>query len=1108
MGNVQNSGQAVGRAMGMVSQSIDQVGRSVSGLNGGLAEAAVRAGAITAGLVGTKVAIEGIIGKFSTMFDQLVQARKGFNSLIGERAGGVLIAEIQQFAKDSPFVTQELVNYSQQLLGVGKSAESIVPLLKDTGNIIASVGGDTQNLSRVLYALTQIQTVGRLTGQDAMQLQASLVPITTIIAEYLGKTTTEVKKLQEQGAISADIVFAALSKRGKQVEGAMDGAVNTISGARSVLEDTISIMKTGSPVLQGIYDDIVTGIQGIAARLADPEIEARITSILEGVGQAYEAVKPVIESFVMVADSVGTSGLTVIGSFLNGVGTTLNAIPESVMRGFGALLAGIMTLKAPLFLFRYVESLKKLSDLLSPQGVTGVTGRLLGTSKAIDDTGNAAARSTGKLRAYVTELNKVRATEGVGAAASNLRGKIGGQRGMMAGVVGLGAAGFIGGYLDDESRSTGTQQAGAALSGAAAGAAMGAIAGPWGAAAGGAIGAMVGFLGRQKELAKKHREEMKNLGAETAIEYMNAQGTEFTGFGGRESALGKMAELQRNRAELESKQFSLVQITEGENAGYYKKYENKDITDQITQLDGQIAEFKKVADATLSEREALAKVANDAGSKLLTMEMPGGDRMLKNNTELIKTFEMLGYTTEEFLTKTSDQQVEILRNWEGMTTAAQAATFEANNYNSALKAAKDLVTGAYSSRLEAAKSEVAQLQATQSALTGMNDAALAVSKARKDGKDTAIEEASYELAQLTLEQQLAIEIEMRYGTSLSETAKQQRLANEMATARAAAQEQVNRATMAATIQTEAYASKILKLAGLANTVDNQKIAIDIALNNYERVVAELNALWELAARGPGNGGISPDQGDARRTAKNAKLAALAGNVDPNSVTSVGAQNDLINQINKAVSASVSGGGGGGGGGGGASGPSFQDQVESAGESLRNSIEQAMDAVMSAADAWKSGIKEATQYETAVSASRALRNTNRQIADLKFVNDGIAQLKARGLSEAALQALDINSITDARQIRKLLRSDPAQLNNLSAAVAERDAAAERISAERNREESRRTITEAIIAAAGILGYKITQERAREISAEFNITSSVDSALVADNILSALTGGRAR
>lgn len=490
--------------------------------------AAAQAAAFTAGIVGMKRAIEGVVGKLAGTFDQLAQAQAGFTSILGSESGGSrLLDEIREFARVSPFVTQELVNYSQQLLGVGKSAESIVPLLEDVGNVVASVGGDTGNISRVLFTLTQIQTIGRLTGQDAMQLQSSLIPITKMLSEFLGKTTAEVKKLQEQGLISAETVFAAISQAGEGAAGAMAGATRNIAGARSVLTDTITIMAQDSEFLQAVFQDIVDGILAFSTALGEPEIKETLDNISKNLNDAYTALQPLIQGFSELSGSLGISALKVFGSAIEILAAALNSMPPGALELFGQALAVYATLKIPIALISYVENIRRLvgidfSKILSSQrgmadGINNTTTAArnaalgqAGLADSINNTDNSAKRTTVSLKGHEVQITAL--------------------------ALAAGAAALVIGQLTKAmfEENEAAQTIGDTLTGAGIGAQIGAAFSPAGAIAGAGIGAGIGlvtsFVTNAREEAERRTEEMEEIGAKIAKD-LN-RGFEITNPGG------------------------------------------------------------------------------------------------------------------------------------------------------------------------------------------------------------------------------------------------------------------------------------------------------------------------------------------------------------------------------------------------------------------------------------------------------------------------------------------------------------------------------------------------------------------------------------------------
>lgn len=392
-------------------------------------QAALEVGAFTAAVFGVQRAVEGVINKFAGLFDQLAQAKAGFSSILGtERAGGALLDEIREFARVSPFVTQELVNYSQQLLGVGKSAESIVPLLEDVGNIVSSVGGDTQNIGRVLFTLTQIQTIGRLAGQDAMQLQSALIPITKYLADFLGKTTAEVKKLQEAGAISADTVFAAISAAGDKVEGAMANATRNISGARSVLSDSITILLQDQPVLNKMFEDIFKGILKVADFIGSSDFQDAFNRFFESVDGVYESLQPLGAAIGALASEGTITGLNAFATALEVFAIALGAIPPAVLETIVRFFVAMSVVRTPLLLVKYIENINTIqkglfglaaAETASTAATQAGTAAVAQQTLALDAQSAAATRATGATRAW-TAIQKNIKLAGVGLVAGGM----------------------------------------------------------------------------------------------------------------------------------------------------------------------------------------------------------------------------------------------------------------------------------------------------------------------------------------------------------------------------------------------------------------------------------------------------------------------------------------------------------------------------------------------------------------------------------------------------------------------------------------------------------------------------------------------------------------
>lgn len=1106
-GQATQAGAQISNAMGQAAQGANQLGDTVqNNVGGAFASAALQAAGFAAAVYGVRAIVEGTVNKLAGLFDQLAQAQAGFASILkSATAGDALLSQIQEFARVSPFVTQELVNYSQQLLGVGVSAEKIVPLLEDVGNIVSSVGGDTQNIGRVLFTLTQIQSIGRLAGQDAMQLQSALIPITKYLSEYLGKTTAEVKKMQEQGAITSTMVFEAIAKQGEAVEGAMANATRNISGAKSVLQDTFTIMLQNQPVLQKVFEETYKGILAVATELGSPEFQTTFNRFFAGVDQVYEGLKPLVAEMVKITGSGIMNGMGALATAFKMIGDVLSAIPESVLEVLARVFAAMALLKAPLMLMRYVEQLGMLKGMLP--SVAAATAQHTAAN-------NANAASVRQQTAALREQNTVLAQDrgGMYRAGSFIGRNSGAIK--MGGAIG---AATVGSMLS-ESDNKYMQSAGGALQYGAMGLMVG---GPIGGAVGAAVGAVISYTSAAEEKARAHLENMKLLGQEAANEFIATQKTLFTGATGSYTTVatnyeGRIATLtaqagQAQRAIAAANDTSWVDdvgsfMADAVGEEYWGG--NSDPEDKIGDTKAALAGINEELDKLKQEQELTFGPLREKFNGLLPLiaenkaalarfsdptEMGKLDTSVRN---LEQGFAEYGLTMDEVSKMTEEDLARVINTFDSMTTAQQQATYEAKAW---LKAHNDNMAAAaqifddQESKISAQIESYNKLQgAISAAVTAGKDRGNVVAQLNAEKAALEASEAAYAdaLDQKLTKEQANIAAQNTYNNVLAVTS------NTLL---------ANRALEQAT--NEDRITELIRLAGVADTIDNRKIMVSVVTQGVDQAIAALaayaNAVQALQRGDYGAVGTSGRWGSVQSIKQQAERneRAIAGYMTGDDAT----LKALAEKGAAAIKANATSGGGGGGGGGG---PSLMDKIQQASEGLKSAILSAMEAAEQAAQAWKAGIKEQVQYERAVSASRALTNAQRQSADISFLTSGIAKLKARGLSEEAIAALDINALTDVRQVKKLLAADPSQLAAISAAIARRDELASTLSSDREQAKTKQTITDAIVAAAQILGYDISAQQAQSISAQFTIVSSTDVDKVASAILKKLSGSKVK
>lgn len=1126
----------VGADTRVAEENISRITSQAQSAGAAFAQATVQAAAFTATVFGIRAAVEGAIGKLGGLFDGLAQAQAGFNSILkSESAGKGLLDDIREFARVSPFVTQELVNYSQQLLGVGVSAQKIVPLLENVGDLVSSVGGDTQNIGRVLYALSQVQSLGRLQGQDAMQLQSALIPITKILADYMGKTTAEVKKLQEQGAITAETVFNALNESGEKVRGAMNNATRNIAGARAVLSDTITIMFQEQPVLQKIFDDTWKSILGFANRLGEPAVQDSIERFFTNLGDVYESLKPLISAFAEIASSGALRAVEQLGTAFGAFGDALSIVPDWLWEVVGRLIAGLAALKAPLMLIQYVSNIRTMASSLIP-AVAGLTAF-----------GNAATQSTIKINSETAALQAntaaltVNQRAAINASLARYTGQVqgaagagglSGRAGKAATAGSLGAV--VGGGILSQQSGAGAQAAGGALTYGGIGAQIGMAGGPWGMAAGAAIGAAYGgltaWMNASERKAQEHIQAMQDLGNEAAVKFIEAEGRAYEN--GTKTLGQSYTAAQQRLRELQAQRKTLTdtvptgEVTNRATAASRMRATDA-IKDDVTFIDAEIA--KLTEDNTgrfelmqMKLREVIPLLnPQSAGYQALTTVGRGGGGTsfipiddIEKAEAVLKTY---GITMEQVATMTNDDIVWMIENFDGLTSAQQQATRTATEFNTAWTEALgvaagviDPVVAANSKRISVMQTELTMQQTlTQATAFG----ATAVQK---------IEAENAVLAAIKLARTEAYVAATLRGADVADRQAAAELA--AASVRAQAQDITTAAYLTnqqiREMRSEEEMQKWLELTGIVDTLENRELILrvradglaetNLALQEVQTRLEEMTASgliqmgqnsFEARLAGAGRGAYGDTVPDAQgRTGTDKDINTIQQDpaiIEQNRQALIKLGAEMKRQEEEAARLAEEAL---------RKAEAWAEAIKNSTESLTSTIESAVESIRSAAEAWTASIKERTQYESAVSASRLARNANRQVQDLQELSAGMANLRSRGITDDVLKRLGIDNVADVKQIRKLVNSSDADLNTLSASVSALTSESTALATAEEDKRTRNNIAEGIKQAAETLGFDMTRQEAATISNQFTITTGTNVEDVVLAFMNILTAGK--
>lgn len=166
-----------------------------------------------------------------------------------------LLKTLKETAKTTPYETSQLVKATQTMMAFGVSAKDAQKYLNQIGDISM---GNAEKLSGLTLAFSQVQSAGKLTGQDLLQMINQGFNPLNIISKETGESMASLKERMSQGGVSAQEVAKAFeiatSKGGLFYKG-MEKGSKTTEGRISTLKDSFKEM-TGSltesllPVLQ------------------------------------------------------------------------------------------------------------------------------------------------------------------------------------------------------------------------------------------------------------------------------------------------------------------------------------------------------------------------------------------------------------------------------------------------------------------------------------------------------------------------------------------------------------------------------------------------------------------------------------------------------------------------------------------------------------------------------------------------------------------------------------------------------------------------------------------------------------------------------------------
>ncbi|MDR2309789.1 MAG: tape measure protein [Brucellaceae bacterium] len=329
-------------------------------------------------------------------------ARLGLAVGGAEKAAAVM-QRLQAVAKntysDIGTTTESFIVNAGVLRDLGKSTAQALDYTEALNNALVVSGAKAETAASVQEALSRAMALGKLQGDNLNTVIAKGGEVANVLAKEMGVSTLQLRKLGQEGKITGDIMYSALTKnledlreKANEMPATMQDAATAWGNAFTTIIGTVDQAMGSSGALgQALYD---LGVQ--VGQSAGTIAQAFVTMQMLG-GQAIDilsgALGGMFDDFdtgaAMIIGGVGLATSALIGLSATIMGPVLGAfaaLTAAIMANpLGLLIGALATVTTAAYLFRDEISQIFGFDIISAAktGVNAIIGAFVGGYEAI-----------------------------------------------------------------------------------------------------------------------------------------------------------------------------------------------------------------------------------------------------------------------------------------------------------------------------------------------------------------------------------------------------------------------------------------------------------------------------------------------------------------------------------------------------------------------------------------------------------------------------------------------------------------------------------------------------------------------------------------------------
>lgn len=218
-------------------------------------------------------------------------------------------------------VGQMYASNERALSSLGKSQSEVLLFTENISKAMSVSGGSAESQAAALTQLGQAMASGVLRGDEFNSIAEQAPVIMDLLTESLGVTRGELRAMAADGALTAEIVYDAVSGASSTLDGMMGQTVTTMSQAMTNIKTQWALLADGLVNGEGgIGDGLASSIQKVALALQDARV---LLDEFLNRAETIAFVEGVVDNIIALWDQLSAgidAAYNAISEFVNSAG--------------------------------------------------------------------------------------------------------------------------------------------------------------------------------------------------------------------------------------------------------------------------------------------------------------------------------------------------------------------------------------------------------------------------------------------------------------------------------------------------------------------------------------------------------------------------------------------------------------------------------------------------------------------------------------------------------------------------------------------------------------------------------------------------------------------